>query len=733
MTRKIGILLLIVVMLFSAGFDAVYEPDESELSDQNTEEVLYDEYTDTDGDEEVSEESPEEELSDEDSLEEESPEEELSDEEPLEEESPAEELSDEEPLEEESPEEELSDEDPLEEESPAEELPVEEPPTEIPPTEVSPTEVPPTEVPPTEVSPTEVPPTEVPPTEVPPTEVPPTEVPPTEVPPTEIPPTPEPEIPSWIGIDEDQVEILTQLFWQMTNTGRTYSGWFNDGDYDPCDWQGITCENGRVVRLSFENAGFFTVFPEWILEFRDLKELRMSDTLVRGTLPDRLFAALAKLEKLELSGNFFTGEIPDLPAAFEVYPMLQTIVISDNREDDRKAELLFRPEYGEIAGFWLDPQEYPGIDLTPGLDGSLPADWNRLPLLSKADLSKNSLNGNIPDSFGQIPFAELDLSENGSGLQISRALYDYWASLSNPALVLDGLNAPAEVIPTEVLPTEPAPPEELPTQPADPVQNTPEPPVQPTQVIVTVVLTEVPTAIPTEEQTLQPTTTPSKKREKATETPVVIVATPTPVPQWYYPTQPYYYPTATPYTYTNPYWQYPTATPYFNPSWIYPTATSAYSNQPQYVPTAEPTQDPASMLGFTYTMTEMTGNNIPMTWRYTGMTQYSINYLDANDELYPQFAMEWKPASELCNSSVCNASVQNIPQELLNGGNFSLQLRAQDGAGRTYVSDPVRMEVSVPQTAPDSVPTPEPEPQRSFWGGFFHWLFGPLIRLFGGS
>ena len=122
-----------------------------------------------------------------------------------------------------------------------------------------------------------------------------------------------------------------------------------------------------------------------------------------------------------------------------------------------------------------------------------------------------------------------------------------------------------------------------------------------------------------------------------------------------------------------------------------------------------------------------------MTWRYTGMTQYSINYLDANDQLYPRFAMEWKPASELCNASVCNASVQDIPQELLDGGTFSLQLRAQDGSGRTYLSDPVKMQVSVPQRTPEAVPTPEPEPKRSFWGGFFHWLFGPLIRLFGGS
>ena len=27
----------------------------------------------------------------------------------------------------------------------------------------------------------------------------------------------------------------------------------------------------------------------------------------------------------------------------------------------------------------------------------------------------------------------------------------------------------------------------------------------------------------------------------------------------------------------------------------------------------------------------------------------------------------------------------------------------------------------------------EPEESHSFFGGFFHWLFGPIIRLFGGK
>ena len=134
------------------------------------------------------------------------------------------------------------------------------------------------------------------------------------------------------------------------------------------------------------------------------------------------------------------------------------------------------------------------------------------------------------------------------------------------------------------------------------------------------------------------------------------------------------------------------------------------------------------MLGFTYKLEAMTENNIPMTWRYTGMTDYSINYLDALGNLYPAFAMGWTPAADICNASVCNASV-SVPEDLLKQGKFSLQLRVRDASGRTYVSEPVMMEVSMAQPTP----TPVPEQPKSFLGGFFSWLFGPIIRLFSGK
>ncbi len=631
--------------------------------------------------------------------------------------------------------------------------------------------------------------------------------------PTEEPviPTEEP-LPAWQGINEDQVGILLRLYDRMTDTGKLYSGWFTGADNAPCSWNGIKCEAGQVTSLEFRNAGFFTVFPDEILELRNLKELRMVDTMLSGPLPETLFKDLPRLEKLELKGNFLTGEIPALPDAFEFYPMLSEITISDNLPDDpRKTQLLGGYEYSGVAGFRPDPYDYPDVDLTPGLDGTLPEDWDRLPVLSKIDLSGNALRGEIPYSFSLLPLTALDLSDNAEIFECSGDIYTYWASLGNPDIVLDGIREPViEVPPTEEpvweVPTE-EPVWETPTEepvwevPTDepvlewptetPVWEAPteEPVLEwpteapfgmmpteapiwepvPTEEPVWVIPTEVPTQVPpTDAPTPEPiiivvtatpdpayqnpptsepviivvTATPKPRKPTATSAPRWYTATPEPYyypPVYYYPTatpntyyNPYWtYPTATPITYYNPYWTYPTATPntYYNPYWTYPTATSVWS-YPQVQPTATPvpTQDPASLLGFTYMLEAMTENNIPMTWRYTGMREYCITYLDASGNLYPAYAMEWTPANKVCNSSVCRANV-SVPEPLLQGGKFSLQLRVRDNSGKTYVSDPVEMEVHLP--APTATPVPE-QPQ-SFLGGFFHWLFGPIIRLFGGK
>ena len=555
-------------------------------------------------------------------------------------------------------------------------------------------------------------------------------------------PTEEPASP-WQGIDESQVTLLQNLYCAMTATGQTYSHWFQD--YNPCAWDGVTCENGIVTGLRFEGLSYFTTFPDAILAFSELKTLEMKNILMQGPLPENLFTALPKLEELILEGNLFTGEIPALPEAFEYWPMVRTIHISDNLLDDDVKTMLTWAEYADALMFTLDPLQYPDIDLQPGLDGELPADWNRLPVLADIDLAGNTLSGNIPDNWAELPLTELNMADCGS-LTASDALYQ---SLSAKGLNLEGITYNQPAAPISEVPTETSTPEPVYVEPtSEPiyVEPTSEPIyVEPTATDEPIYVEPTATAEPiyiVVTATPDPAKQPAKPQKP---TVVYVVVTATPEPQRWYTATPYPVyswnvpqpgqqqrpPQGQPGYQIQPVQQYtyPTATPYNSGYLVYPTATSSYSAPQFATATPVPTEDPGKQMGFTYVLEEMTENVIPMTWRYTGMTEYAIYFYDINGGLYPAYAMNWTKSADLCTSSECTFSVESIPEDLLNGGGFSLQLNAKDSAGNVYRSDFVTMQVSVPEPTP--TPTPEPEVQRSFLGGFFHWLFGPILRLFG--
>ncbi len=570
--------------------------------------------------------------------------------------------------------------------------------------------------------------------------------------PTDI-PTPEPTaepVQTWQGIDEYQVSLLQNLYNAMTSNGQNYSGWFRD--YNPCAWNGVTCENGVVTGLRFENLAYFTTFPEEILAFSELKTLTMKNILTKGPLPEDLFKNLPKLEELILEGNLLTGTIPELPEAFAVYPMLKTIHIAGNLLDDDSRTMLTWAEYADAAAFTLDPLEYPDLDLEPGLDGGLPKDWNRLPLLTDIDLSGNMLSGDIPENWAELPLTELNL-EDGGTLTASGSLYQ---NLASRGLNLAGVinNTPVELptetpteVPTEIPPEIPTEvPTEIPTEvPTEiPTEIPTEVPTEAPVYVETIVPPTAEPAQPTAAPTAVPTAVPTGKPSKPSV--IYVVVTATPVPQRWYTATPYpVYSWNVPQPGQNqppqpqPYqgqpqqgYVYPTATPYNGGYLVYPTATPYNYSEPRFATaTAVPTEDLGKQMGFTYVLEEMTESVIPMTWRYTGLTEYAIYFYDLAGSLYPSYAMNWTKAADICTSSECNYSITMIPDDLLNGGGFSLQLNAKDSAGNVYRSDFVTMQVSAPEPTP--TPTPEPEVQRSFLSGFFHWLFGPIIRLFGGK
>ena len=693
-----------------------------------------------------------------------------------------------------------------------------------PPTEALPTEIP--FVPPTEepyIPPTEepyIPPADIP--FVPPAEVfveplpevpyiPPTEIP---IPPTDT-PTPEPTD-YFQGISDPELQILYAIFNQMTPTGKSSSLWFTT--YRPCEWTGITCENGMLTRINLNETEFFCRIPDEFAQLPNLVELSLTNMNLRGQIPAGLLAH-PTLQTLNLSGNLLSGPIPQGMNSTQ----LVTLNLSNNVWTDAKQQKMNASMENALCSQVDQQRRMIAVDMTPGLDGSIPNTIMYLPSLSTLDLSGNTLGGVVPSEFLHLyGLSKLDLSNNTNpnpltitdfslADRLQGITYSNLSGVVMPAPPTETPIPPTETpIPTDtaVPPTEtPIPPTETPIPPTEtpiPPTETPIPtdtPVPPTETPIPPTETPIPTdtAIPptetpiptdtavppsatmtyTSTATFTPTATWTPVPSTATLIPasptpyplIIVVMTATPRPVWP-TTTPYRWVTVTPirwYTAT-PYWKYyqPTPQPYTPPIW-YPVATQVtpytpgyvYPTSPYYPPvqptrratlsginppiwstyvpastaTVRPTVNPASLFEFNYVLERMTADNIPMTWKNTGMKEYMINYLNSNRNLYPGFAMEWTPASKVCDTATCRFDIKSIPEPLLQSGTFYIQLQARDNNGRIYQSDPIGLQVSGQRT-PAPVATPagsfeRPVKKPSFITQFFRWLFSPITGLFG--
>ncbi len=577
--------------------------------------------------------------------------------------------------------------------------------------------------------------------------------------PTATPPVPTPTTPSFTGINEEELNNLAALFYKMTETGQKESNWFKS--YEPCTWEGITCnENGFVTGLVFDKVNYFCSIPLEVTQFSQLKELKMTNMNLRGTIPSNLFA-MPNIEVIDLSHNLLTGSLPD----FINSPNLKILILTDNKLADEKMQDQLKDQKGDTCPTVDKELSALRTDPNPGLDGTIPESWANFTQLQILDLSGNTLSGEIPAEIANLTSLEsLNLSDNETLVVTDPVLAQMLQTFPPENLNSVVLKLPAvKTVTFTATATE--------TETVTPtVTLTPMPPTGTFTSIPTLTVTNTFTAVPTGTFTSLPTLTvtntftavPTATVRPASPTPwpsptpyqiiiVVVTATPKPTTPVWITSTPIRWVTATPiYWYTaTPYWIYRTATPipYVPPTWNYPTAytyptKSGGNTYPIWTPyapkassTPKPTVNPASLFEFTYVTEKMSADKIPVKWNYTGMKEYMINYLTADRTLYPGFAMEWTEASKVCNASTCTFEIKSIPDQLLKQGSFYIQLQAKDSNGRIYQSDPIGLQVAG-QTTPQVTSTPkseEPEKKPNFIVRFFRWLFGPIIRLFGGK
>ncbi|KAJ3250702.1 hypothetical protein HDU77_006430 [Chytriomyces hyalinus] len=167
---------------------------------------------------------------------------------------------------------------------------------------------------------------------------------------------------------------------------------------DCCGVTGITCENGRVVRIALASSNLEGVLPDFS-KLTELVDLRLEINLLSGRIPTSI-GALTKLTIIDIGNNGFTG---DIPSSISQMSALQELYIGFNRLT------------GEIPSSLSSMASHLRVINMAGnqLMGSLPTSYGALTLLTELELQNNLLTGPIPSEYGSFTqMSDLRLSGN---------------------------------------------------------------------------------------------------------------------------------------------------------------------------------------------------------------------------------------------------------------------------------------------------------------------------------
>nr|CAB3501542.1 unnamed protein product [Digitaria exilis] len=154
-----------------------------------------------------------------------------------------------------------------------------------------------------------------------------------------------------------------------------------------CQWQGVTCENGRVVELRLPGAGLMGTLPSGVLgNLSALRTLSLRYNALTGPIPDDI-SRLSELRAIYFQHNSFSGEVP---ASLFGLKNLVRLDIADNKFTGK-----ISPDFNKLirlGTLFLDGNSFTGE--IPKLD---------LPALEQFNVSYNNLNGSIPTKLRKMP------------------------------------------------------------------------------------------------------------------------------------------------------------------------------------------------------------------------------------------------------------------------------------------------------------------------------------------
>ncbi|KAL3592145.1 hypothetical protein D5086_010785 [Populus alba] len=172
--------------------------------------------------------------------------------------------------------------------------------------------------------------------------------------------------------------------------------------FDYCQWQGVKCAQGRVVRVALQSSGLRGTFPAFSLSRLDqLRVLSLQNNTLSGPIPD--LSPLFNLKSLILNHNSFSGYFP--PSILLLHRLKILDLSYNNLNGPIPVNL---SSLGRLNSLKLEFNQFngtvPSLDLGflvffnvsgNNLTGPIPV----TPTLSRFDTSSFSLN---PDLCGEI-------------------------------------------------------------------------------------------------------------------------------------------------------------------------------------------------------------------------------------------------------------------------------------------------------------------------------------------
>ena len=188
------------------------------------------------------------------------------------------------------------------------------------------------------------------------------------------------------GLDMDCQILLSIMDELIGEEGTAALDWSADMPIN--DWEGIAAGTGRVTGIYLRNKGLAGTLPAGLSGLDALERLTLTDNDLTGDIPD--LTGLDSIKVLVLGGNAFTGGIP----------------ASLSNLDTLLRLWLHRNEGGFEGGIPAELGSLPNLRYLMlhgnGLTGEIPSELGNATNLKALYLYNNALSGSIPAELGNI-------------------------------------------------------------------------------------------------------------------------------------------------------------------------------------------------------------------------------------------------------------------------------------------------------------------------------------------